>query len=104
MTIVENAARNGILSTAMQLHGYSDDGLGVIDGFQNITVTVTGIASNYLDWYTNLTRRGVESAVQSTSADGFHMSINAFTNIFEANGTLITATDGTVFRQPLNDA
>jgi hypothetical protein len=104
VTITENAAKNGILSTAVELHGYSDDGRGCIDGFQNITVVVEGITLNHLDWYSDLTRTGHQTAEQYTSADGFHMSIDATSNIFSANGTLITTTDGVVYRQPLNGA
>ncbi|KAF1819710.1 uncharacterized protein K489DRAFT_390413 [Dissoconium aciculare CBS 342.82] len=104
VTITENAAKNGILSTAVELHGYSDDGRGCIDGFQNITVVVEGITLNHLDWYSDLTRTDYQTAEQYTSADGFHMSIDATSNIFSANGTLITTTDGVVYRQPLNGA
>jgi hypothetical protein len=104
VTITENAAKNGILSTAVELHGYSDDGKGCIDGIQNITVIVEGITLNHLDWYSELTRSGYQSAEQDTSSDGLHMFIDAMTNIFSANGTLITTTDGVVYRQPLNGA
>lgn len=104
VTIVENAARTGILQTAIELHDYSDDGAGCISGSQNITVTVEGITLNYLDWYSDLTRTGAQSARQYTSPGGLHMSIDAMQNIFDANGTLVTETDGVVYRQPLNGA
>lgn len=104
VTIVENAAKNGILSTAMELYNYSDEAGGVINGFQNITVVVKGYTTNYLDWYSNLTRSGQDGAEQVTSADGFHMSIDVMTNIFRANGTLVTDTGDVVYRQPLDGA
>nr|POE53585.1 hypothetical protein CFP56_28807 [Quercus suber] len=103
ISIIENAAKTSIKTINIDFHDYSDDGQGTIVGFQNITVSTEGFTTSHLDWYTNLTRHGAEQSTQRSSAEGFHVSIDLLTNIFEANGTLTTVVDGVTYRQPLNE-
>ncbi|PYH70968.1 uncharacterized protein BO88DRAFT_384479 [Aspergillus vadensis CBS 113365] len=85
-------------------HNYSDDGLHYINGYESVAATMVSYSSTRLDWYSNLTGTGVSSSTKITSPDGFHVVDDAMTNIFHANGTLITTVDGVVYKQPLNEA
>ncbi|QIW98902.1 hypothetical protein AMS68_004420 [Peltaster fructicola] len=98
--IVENTAKNAIKTVVVNLFDYSGHAGGVINGYQNISLTTEAVTITKLDWYANVTRTGTDAGCQHTSEDGFHMSIDALTNIFEANGTLTTSVDGVEYDQP----
>jgi hypothetical protein len=57
-----------------------------------------------LDWVSDVVQTGAVNAVKVTGPGGFHLTIDAVENIFEANGTLSTTIDGVTYQQPLNDA
>lgn len=102
ITITENADSSVIESIAVVYEDFSDDGLTFLDGTENVTVRNPTITLNKIDWYSNLTQRGQTNATKKTSADGFHLSIDTLTNIFNANGTLSTIINGTLYTQPAN--
>ncbi|CEJ54822.1 Putative Saponin hydrolase (Precursor) [Penicillium brasilianum] len=85
---------------------YSDDAQHLINGYESVTLTTT--ASNpwlsHLDWVSNIVQIGAVKAVKKTGPDGFHLTIDAVQNIFEANGTLTTTVNGVTYYQPLNGA
>ncbi|KAM5343674.1 hypothetical protein ACJ41O_012211 [Fusarium nematophilum] len=93
-----------IHTVAVDYSDYSDDGDHILNGFENVTVTIPGSDpwENHIDWYSDIVQTGVVSATKKTSEDGFHLDINAVTNIFNANGTLITVIDGKEYTQPAN--
>lgn len=91
---------------AVNYTDYSDDDEHVLNGYEDVTVDVT-IANpweNTLDWYSDIvqTKQGEVQGRKITGSDGFHLKIDAMTNIFNANGTLATIVDGKRYEQPAN--
>lgn len=99
----------------------------VLDGYENVTVKLLTPTLYHLDWFSDLVQTKVVSSgakiisdghsqrvvqqeetsgtvvnTKRTSEDGFHISIDIMTNIFEANGTLTTFVDGKTWTQPEN--
>ncbi|KAI1804331.1 hypothetical protein F4811DRAFT_561900 [Daldinia bambusicola] len=92
ITIVADANRSIVESVAVKYDNFSDDGLTFLDGTENVTTRNPTPTLNQVDWYSNLVQTGQTNATKVTSPDGFHLSIDAMTNIFDANGTLSTTT------------
>ncbi|OTA60085.1 hypothetical protein K449DRAFT_435762 [Hypoxylon sp. EC38] len=102
VTIVSNVEATSIESVAVTYTHFSDDGLTFLDGTENVTTRNPTITLNVVDWYSDLVQSGQTNATKKTSPDGFHLSIDALTNIFDANGTLSTTVNGTLYTQPAN--
>ncbi|KAI8961026.1 hypothetical protein F5Y11DRAFT_358003 [Daldinia sp. FL1419] len=102
IAIVTNADTTGVESVAVKYTNFSDDGLTFLDGTENVTTRNPTITLNAIDWYSDLVQMGQTNATKVTSPDGFHLSIDALTNIFDANGTLSTTINGTLYTQPAN--
>lgn len=85
---------------------YSDDEGSVLNGYEDVTVSVTppNLWENKLDWYSDIvqTKSGLVTGTKRTSPNGIHLRIDAMTNAFNANGTLITTIDGRKYLQPEN--
>lgn len=96
----------GVNRVAVNYIDYADDEEHVINGYEDVTVTITPpmVWENTLEWYSNIvqTKRGEVTGSKVTSSDGFHLKIDAMTNIFEANGTLTTTIGGSTYKQPAN--
>ncbi|KZM28752.1 hydrolase [Ascochyta rabiei] len=91
---------------AVNYTNYADNGEHVLNGYEDVEVTTTppNLWENKLDWYSDIvqTKAGEVTGTKVTSPGGFHLSIDAMTNIFEANGTLTTTVDGKGYEQPAN--
>lgn len=76
----------------------------VLNGWENVTRTIQypNVWNNLLDWYSDIEQTGRIHASKKTSASGFHLQIDAMTNIFAAEGTLTTIIDGREYKQPEN--
>lgn len=98
--IVKDQAKTSIQTIKVRFENFSDDGLSTLHGTQNISRKVESYTINTVDWYSDLRREGQWSSRQSTSFEGFHMSIDVLSNIFTANGTLTTVAEGLTFKQP----
>ncbi|ETS79839.1 hypothetical protein PFICI_07368 [Pestalotiopsis fici W106-1] len=85
---------------AVTYTNYSDDGLSTLGGYENATLTTTGVTSILVDWYSNITQTGEVKGTKVTSHDGFHLAIDIMTNIFSTNGTLTTTINGVSYYQP----
>lgn len=85
---------------------YSDDGQHYINGHESVTLTLSATNPwlNHLDWFSNIVQTGAVHAIKATGLGGFHLTIDAVANIFEANGTLSTTINGVTYHQPLNDS
>ncbi|CAK7218399.1 hypothetical protein SBRCBS47491_003496 [Sporothrix bragantina] len=83
---------------------YSDDGLNFLNGVEYAEGGTSDYTVAYASWWSDLVMHGQTTATKKTSVDGFHVRIDALTNIFEANGTLTSVVNGTTWLQPLNDA
>jgi hypothetical protein len=94
----------GFKSVAVNYTNYSDDGRHFTHGRETVTLTLSASNPwwNHVDWYSDLTQTGAVQATKRTGPGGFHLSIDAMTNIFEANGTLTTTVGGVVYSQPAN--
>lgn len=102
VTIAANVDTTSIESVAVTYTHFSDDGLTFLDGTENVTTRNPTVTLNVVDWYSDLVQSGQTNATKKTSPDGFHLSIDALTNIFDANGTLSTTVNGTLYTQPAN--
>ncbi|KAL7626101.1 hypothetical protein AAE478_002871 [Parahypoxylon ruwenzoriense] len=102
VAIETNADGTSVDSVAVTYDNYSDDGLTFLDGTEKVTVRNPTITLNDVDWYSDLVQSGQTNATKKTSPDGFHISIDALTNVFEAVGTLSTTVEGIVYTQPAN--
>ena len=91
---------SGVKTIKTQFANFSDDGIHFLRGYQDITQNVEGFTLNKLDWYTKLVRAGPETSTQVSSEGGFHMSIDVMSNLFKANGTLVTTVGDEVYEQP----
>ena len=97
-------------SVAVAYDGFSDDGVTFLNGRENVTTRNPELTVEVVDWFSDLVQRSegeqqrVEEATKKTSEGGFHLEIDAMTNIFIANGSLTTTTgDGKVWKQPANE-
>lgn len=100
---VKITGKNNIInSIAVKYTNFSNDGITTLVGTENVTVSHTSISSARADWYSDLTSNGEVEASRRTGPGGFHLEIDAMTNIFNANGTMTTTIDGVVYEQPAN--
>lgn len=104
VTITLDSMDSYVKSVAVSYDNYRYDNDNTIHGWENITVTPLAGASELVDWYSNLTSTGVMSGTKVTSPDGFHLTIDIITNIFEATGTLNTTINGESWLQPSNES
>ncbi|XXH04523.1 hypothetical protein Hte_010939 [Hypoxylon texense] len=102
VTIVENGDGTAIETVHVAYDSFSDDGPTFLDGTENATVRNPTVTLNMVDWYSDLVQSGQTSATKRTSPDGFHLSIDVNLNEFNANGTLSTTVNGTLYTQPAN--
>lgn len=102
--LVSETQTPGLKTVAVKYHDFSDDGVNFLTGSENVTVRHPNLTNNVVDWFSDLERIGDSSSVKKTSPDGFHLTIDTMTNIFNATGTLTTIVDGIEYRQPLNGA
>jgi len=94
-----------VKTVAVRYSRYSDDGRNFIDGSENVTRTSTTPTLTTLDWYSDLVksgRGGKVLATKTTSADGFHLTIDLWQTIFQATGTLTTTVGSRTYVQPAN--
>ncbi|KAH6950306.1 hypothetical protein BKA56DRAFT_626191 [Ilyonectria sp. MPI-CAGE-AT-0026] len=104
VSLRQGSSGSRIQAVAIQYTQYSDDGDHILNGYENATVTVDASNpwTNTVHWFSDLVQTGVVNATKKTSPGGFHLEIDAVTNIFNANGSLTTIIDGVVYRQPAN--
>ncbi|KAI1378433.1 hypothetical protein F4677DRAFT_453570 [Hypoxylon crocopeplum] len=97
ITIVSNADGTVVQSVAVSYDNFTDDGLAFLNGWENATLRNPTVTLNEVAWYSDLAQSGQTDATKKTSPDGFHLSIDTLTNIFDANGTLSTTVNGTLY-------
>ncbi|KAI0437610.1 saponin hydrolase precursor [Xylaria telfairii] len=102
VTITDNADGASIKSVAVQYSDYTDDGIHFLNGWENYTRSNPSVTLEVADWYSDMVRTGETNSTKQTSLDGFHLSVDTFVNVFEANGTLTTTVDNNVYLQPYN--
>ncbi|GAA2404209.1 hypothetical protein GCM10010191_09880 [Actinomadura vinacea] len=100
--ITETAARTAISTIAVAYKGFSDDGLHVLNGTERVTAANPTLTTTKVDWYSDLVQTGRTRATKKSSPDGFHLTIDVLTNIFQATGTLTTTINGRTYLQPAN--
>ncbi|KAJ4030560.1 hypothetical protein NW761_000037 [Fusarium oxysporum] len=83
-------------------HEFSDDGSTFMSGSETVRATFPSLTLSHVDWYSDLTQTGRSKSTKRTSSDGFHLTIDVLTNIFQANGTMNTTIDGHLYTQPAN--
>ncbi|RLL98752.1 hypothetical protein CFD26_107828 [Aspergillus turcosus] len=102
--IVANPTTGAYQTVSVEYDNYSDDGKHIISGYESVTTNPdpSNPWLSRLNWVSDLKETGVVNATKKTGPGGFQLTIDAVTNIFEANGTLTTTIDGVVYRQPAN--
>ncbi|WP_241834621.1 TolB family protein [Pseudofrankia asymbiotica] len=100
--ITETPDRANVSSVAVTYTHFSDDGETFLDGTERVTSTRPAITTISVDWFSDLTQTGATNGTKKTSPDGFHLTIDILTNIFQATGTLTTTIDGHAYTQPAN--
>ncbi|KAH8653751.1 hypothetical protein BX600DRAFT_471584 [Xylariales sp. PMI_506] len=103
ISILWDAENTTIETVAVTYNNFSDDGLNVVTGFENVTYTAVNLTYGLWDWYSNITSTGPAVGTKLTSTDGFHMGIDVSYNLFGANGTLVSTIDGNSWYQPCDD-
>lgn len=92
-----------IETVSVVYHDFSDDGVNVLSGSERVTRCMhSNPTLQDIDWYSNLTQTGPNNGTKLTGREGFRLKIDIMTNIFEANGTLITTVDREEYVQPAN--
>ncbi|KAF2143110.1 uncharacterized protein K452DRAFT_326256 [Aplosporella prunicola CBS 121167] len=104
IVLTGNSDKDTLSSVSVTYNNFSDDGINVLQGWENVTVKIPKPTLNHLDWYSDLVRTGETNSIKKTSPDGFHLDIDVLTNMFDANGTLSTTIDGHTYEQPANGA
>lgn len=99
----ESSTGLSLITVAVTYTNFSDDGINVLVGTEQVTNINSSPTLNLVDWYSNLTSTGTTVTTKITSSDGFHLTIDALQNIFNANGTLTTTIDGVEWEQPANE-
>lgn len=105
-TLTQDPIFGTIKTVSVNYTNYSDDAQHYINGYESVTSTLTATDPwlSQLDWISDIVQTGAVNATKKTGPGGFHLSIDAIENIFEANGTLSTTINGVTYHQPLNDA
>ncbi|RSM00155.1 hypothetical protein CDV31_011889 [Fusarium ambrosium] len=90
-------------SVSVEYFKFSDDGKFVLNGTESVKTTAGTATLMLVDWRSDLVQI-VSNVVNTkkTSPGGFQLSIDIMTNIFNANGTLVTTVDGKTYHQPAN--
>ncbi|KAF9873751.1 hypothetical protein CkaCkLH20_08861 [Colletotrichum karsti] len=102
VTITPNSEGTLPQTVAVEYHDFSDDGVNVLVGTEKVTAVNPTPTVEDVDWFSDLVQTGPNNGTKKTSPDGFHLSIDIMTNIFEANGTLTTTVNGKEWFQPAN--
>ncbi|KAF2643554.1 hypothetical protein P280DRAFT_422558 [Massarina eburnea CBS 473.64] len=103
--LTELGTGKGIGGVHVTYFNYSDDGANVLNGNEAASVAFPSVWLNVVDWYSDITQTGaVDGRKLTTPASGFHLEIDALTNVFNATGNLTTVLDGVVYVQPGNGA
>ena len=93
----------GLKRVYVSYKDYSDEPDCIINGTEEVTRLSSYSPTVFaLDWHSNLVQSGKTQGTKITSSDGFKTSIDVFSNIFEATGTLTTTINGKTYRQPEN--
>ncbi|WP_230203161.1 hypothetical protein [Parafrankia discariae] len=108
VVVTETADKIAIETVEITYTAYTDNGVSTLNGTEKVTATVPALTTSKVDWYSDLTQTvhakdgTTTTNTKKTSSDGFHLSIDVLTNIFDATGTLTTIIDGKAYRQPAN--
>jgi hypothetical protein len=93
----------GLKTVSVTYKDYSDERGNIINGTEEVSRLPSRSPTVFaLDWHSNLVQSGKTQGTKITSPDGFKTSIDVFTNIFEATGTLTTTINGKTYKQPGN--
>ena len=97
---------SSINGVAVNYANYSDGDAVVLNGYEDVTVSVKPLKmwENNLEWYSDVvqTKFGIVTGTKSTSVNGFHLRIDAMTNIFDVNGTMKRIVDNKEYEQFVN--
>ncbi|KAF7557428.1 hypothetical protein G7Z17_g691 [Cylindrodendrum hubeiense] len=105
--LIQDDVTSEIVTVSVNYTNYSDDGLSFLNGYESVTAVPkpSGSSSSLsvLLWSSDIVQTGAVNGIKKTSPDGFLLSIDVQTNIFNATGTLTTTIDGVSYYQPAND-
>ena len=103
VTIGYTENRRAVKTVSVAYTNYSDERDNILNGTESVTAEPTASPTTItLDWHSNLVQTGKVHGAKLTSPDGFKLTIDVMTNIFQATGTLTTTIDGQTYTQPGN--
>lgn len=103
VTLKDGDDHRGLKTVSVNYKDYSDEKGNIVNGTEEATRVPSPIPTIFaLDWRSNLVQSGKTKGTKLTSPDGFKTSIDVFTNIFQATGTLTTIINGKTYKQPGN--
>ncbi len=104
VTFKDGDDHRGLKTVSVTYKDYSDEQGNIINGTEEVSRLPSSRPTVFaLDWHSNLVQSGNAHGTKITSPDGFKTSIDVFTNIFEATGTLTTTINGKTYTQPGNE-
>ena len=103
VTIVHAPDHNAIRTVAVKYDNYSDQAGYILNGSESVSETRPAPTTTSLDWHSDIVQTGKVQGTKRTSPDGFKLTIDVRTNIFQATGTLTTIINGQTYVQPGND-
>jgi hypothetical protein len=83
-------------------HNYSDSGLRVINGWENVTEVSLSPIESLVHWYSDLVQTGDDGyvATKKSGPGGWHCQLDITRNFIETNGTLTTTINGEEYVSP----
>ncbi|KAF2008493.1 hypothetical protein BU24DRAFT_360200 [Aaosphaeria arxii CBS 175.79] len=102
VTLTNNDATGSLQRVRVTYKDFSDDGVNVLNGWEDVSTTSPQPTVSQVDWYSDLVQKGPWNGSKKTGPDGFHLAIDVLVNIFNANGTLSTTVGGKKYTQPAN--
>jgi hypothetical protein len=102
VALVSRANSTTIETVRVAYKDFSDDGVNVLNGREEVSGSPTTTTLYHVDWYSDLVQEGPWAGTKKSGSGGFHLDIDVWKNEFNANGTLTTTLDGKTYVQPAN--
>ncbi|KAF1830285.1 hypothetical protein BDW02DRAFT_106117 [Decorospora gaudefroyi] len=102
VTLIDQSNSGFLETVRVTYNGFSDDGVNVLNGWEEVTSVNPSPTETKIDWYSDLVQTGPDAGTKKSGEEGFHLLIDVWLNDFEANGTLVTTVGGKKYTQPAN--
>lgn len=102
VSLMRSANSSLIGQVVTNYHNYSDDGLRIINGWENVTRVDISLFVSHTHWYADMVQTGEDGfvATKKSGPEGWHVKLDVSRNFPEMNGTLITTIEGVEYLPP----